>query len=484
MWGVRWRRWYRWLKTLGEDESGGRPLARGAMVAGLLAVVVLCLAFPEPRLGTLPPKKLLVIVGGLLFDAIAVSVLVVLMVSGVRMALSKGERRGERLISGITLRATWVTAIWVPAWVFALRMPSLVTVMAGCLLMATATLYLRRHAAVTADAGISLIAQSESQEPGLLTYPSQPDSALWARVLLPSVALALLLELTVTVAAMQRFRWASLLAGAFVAAVMWRLRDEWRRKASNRRAAAALMLAFVFTLVVLLPYLKSTPFSVTIGPMAKLTYGVPPKPGANTDEGWSGIILTSPKQQQKKIEIPVKKEMAPVFSGRLPQAIEIPFDGAYWYFKPPDRKPRPTARVVQGSSLKATVRSTDWYPLIMEAHQPLGTPIDLGCCGGIDIVVQSADRRDGPIALELWVRGKDMPDARGYYLGTATLPSSEVPAATRGNEAAPVEERLSYVVPSRMEGVKFDEIAVEVRSPPSRWREGAKIGIVKFVLEP
>jgi hypothetical protein len=35
-----------------------------------------------------------------------------------------------------------------------------------------------------------------------------------------------------------------------------------------------------------------------------------------------------------------------------------------------------------------------------------------------------------------------------------------------------------------MEGVKFDEIAVEVRSPPSRWREGAKIGIVKFVLEP
>ena len=275
-----------------------------------------------------------------------------------------------------------------------------------------------------------------------------------------------------------------MLAGAFVAVVIWRMRSEGTREASNRRAAAALALAFVFTLVVLLPYLKSTPFSVSIGPMAKMK-GVPARPGTSeTDEGWSGIILLSPKQEQKKIELPVKKEMAPVFSGRLPQAIEIPFDGAYWYFKPPDRKPRPTARVVQGSSLKATIRSTDWYPLIMEAHQRVGTPIDLNCCGAIDIVVQSADRRDGAIALELWVRGKGMPDGRGYYLGTATLASSEVPAAVRGNEGAPVEERLSYVVPSRMDGVKFDEIAVEVRSPPSRWREGAKVGIRKFVLEP
>ena len=422
------------------------------------------------------------IAGGLLFDAIVVSVLIALMASGLRSVFSRDEWR----ISGITLRATWVTAIWIPAWIFALKMPSLVTVLAGCFLMATGALYLRRDGEALADTGSSLFGRRENESGGrgLLTYPFEFEGEMWAQVLLPSLGLALLLELTAAVAAMRSFRWASLLAGAFVAAVMWKVRNEWRGKASNRRAAAALMMAFVFTLLVLLPYLRSTPFSVSIGPIAKAK-GLPAKPGSSdTDEGWSGIILLSPKQEQKKIELPVKKEMAPVFSGRLPQAIEIPFDGAYWYFKAPDRKPRPTARVVQGSSLKATIRSTDWYPLIMEAHQRVGTPIDLNCCGAIDIVVQSADRRDGPVALELWVRGKNMPDGRGYYLGTATLPSSEMPAAMRGNEAAPIEERLSYVVPSRMEGVKFDEIAVEFRSPPSRWREGAKIGIEKFVLEP
>jgi len=448
------------------------------MVAGLAAVVLLCLFFPEPRPGTLPLKKLLVIAGGLLFDAIAVSVLVALVVSGVRAVFSKGELR----ISAMTLRGTWVTAIWVPAWIFALKRPSPVTVLAGCFLMATGALYLRRYAATLPEEDPFKIGRDDKR--GLLSYPFEFEREMWMQVLLPSIALALLLELTATVTAMRSFGWASWLAGAFVAVVIWRMRNDGGREASNGRAAAALVMSFVFTLVVLLPYLRSAPFSVIIGPLEK-TNGLPVRHGvADTDEGWSGIILLTPKQEQKKIELPVKKALAPAFTGRLPQAIEIPFDGAYWYFKPPDRKPRPSARVVQGNSMKATIRSTDWYPLIMEALQRVGTPIDLNCCGAIDIVVQNADRRDGPIALELWVRAKNMADGRGYYLGTGTLASSVRSAAMRGNEVAPVEERLSYVVPSRMEGVKFDEIAVEFRSPPSRWREGAKIGIEKFVLEP
>src|SRR5215469_9758549 len=245
------RRWLRWRKTLDEDGSGARPFAKGAMAAGLVAVVLLCLFFPEPRPGTLPLKKLLVIAGGVLIDAIALSVLVALAVSGVRAVLSKGERRGGKLIWGITLRATWVTAIWVPAWIFALKMPSLVTVLAGCFLMATGALYLRRSAGARPEEGLSLIARSENVERGLLTYPFQFEREMWVRVLLPSIGLAALLELAATVAAMRSFGWASVLAGGFVAAVIWRTREGGIREVSNRRAAGALVMAFIFTLVVL-----------------------------------------------------------------------------------------------------------------------------------------------------------------------------------------------------------------------------------------
>ncbi|WP_263367016.1 hypothetical protein [Edaphobacter bradus] len=475
--GLRWLRWERWREAPEADEAGARPFVRGAMLAGLVAVMLLCLFFPVPRLGSLPPRKLLVIAGGLLFDAIAVSVLVALAVLGMRSVLSKGPLR----VSGMTLRATWVTAIWVPAWIFALWTPSLVTVLAGCFLMATGALYLRRYEGDAADAGFSLAARREESR-GLLTYPFQFDSELWPKVLLPSLGLALLVELTATVAAMSSFRWASLLAGMCVTLLVWRARSGGSGEASNKRAVGALALAFVSTLVVLLPYLRNPPLSRAITPMLKES-GTPASRGAaGTDDGYSGIILLTPKEEHKKIELPVRKEEATVFTGRLPQAIEIPFDGAYWYFKSPDKRPRPTARVVQGSSLKATVRSTDWYPLLMEAHQRLDPPMDLSCCGGIDIVVQNADKREGAIALELWVKGKGTPDSRGYYLGSASMQSRQTPAGARGD--TPVEERLSYVVPSRMEGVKFDEITVVVRSAPARWREGAKIGIKKFVLEP
>ena len=102
---------------------------------------------------------------------------------------------------------------------------------------------------------------------------------------------------------------------------------------------------------------------------------------------------------------PVSRD-ASVAGGRITKPMVIPFDGVYWYFKAPDRRPQASAHVVKGSSLKANVRSTDALPLLMDGHRELGQAIDLSCCSRIEIAVQNADRRSGAIYLELWLRDK------------------------------------------------------------------------------
>jgi hypothetical protein len=231
--------------------------------------------------------------------------------------------------------------------------------------------------------------------------------------------------------------------------------------------------------------------------VAKSAADAPKDPTASAD-GYSGIILLPLAEAQKKIVAPVKRDLVPHFGVKISEPMEIPFDGQYWYFKAPEKQPRPTAKVVRGSSTKALIRSTDRYPLLMEAHQKLAEPIDLGCCNVMDLVVENADRLEGAIALELWV--KKMPDAKAaaksrvnavapeqapHYLGTMVIPSSQMPIAARPNVSGKlVEEKLSFPIPAAMDGTMFDEITVVVRPAPERAKAGAQVAIKKFVLEP
>ena len=260
--------------------------------------------------------------------------------------------------------------------------------------------------------------------------------------------------------------------------------------------------AFVFTVIALIPYLRVAPFpggpfrGLRDQPLPRVA-GAMPNAQAENSEGYIGIILLPWSDEHKKISLPVKRELVPTFSTRLAEPMEIPFDGQYWFFKAPDKQPRPTAKVVKGSTLKTTIRSSDRYPLLMEAHQRLDTPMDLGCCSAMDLVVQNGDRREGTIALELWVRKR--PDGNSskervnavnaaqapHYLGTVAIPSSEQLPGLRGPATAnPAEEKLRFPVPAAMDGVMFDEIMVVVHTAPARATTGAQVAIRKFVLEP
>jgi hypothetical protein len=177
-----------------------------------------------------------------------------------------------------------------------------------------------------------------------------------------------------------------------------------------------------------------------------------------------------------------QREDAATTGGKRTQPLVIPFDGAYWYFKAPDRRPRATARIVHESSINAVIRSSDSYPLLMEAHQKLDTPIDIRCCRSVEVAVLNADRHPGPIALELWLLNKRMPGGGALYLGTADIPSSE---SDRGLiKDAPVEEVLEFRTPVGPSRWEFDEICVIVRMPPVRARVGAQIAIRRFILQP
>ncbi|QNI36702.1 hypothetical protein [Edaphobacter albus] len=411
---------------------------------------------------------------------------------------------GKRPLATPAIRAACLTALWIPAWVLFVETWSLLMIAAGVLCLLTLGWFLKR----CEIAPVQVDAASQPHEPGT---PFLFDGTPLARLLLPSLLLVLLFDAAIALAANRWFVVSSIAAGVFAGVLAWRAAT--RRVAisgapqitqkpviSNGGQAGILTTAFLLTLVALLPYLRvGQKRSGILGPTnATKASAATPKDGASSSDGYVGVILLPLSEPQKKIIAPVQHDLVPHFGVKIAEPMEIPFDGQYWYFKWPDKRPRPTARMVRGSSTKVQVSSSDRYPLLMEAHQKLAQPMDLGCCSAMDLVVENADQQEGAIALELWV--KKLPDAAASakqrvnavaleqvprYLGTVTIPSSELPMAQRLNPSGKqTEEKLQFPIPAAMDGMMFDEITVVVRTAPERARMGAKVAIKKFVLEP
>jgi hypothetical protein len=464
-----------------EGSSPALVSAWGPMVGGVVAAAtVIALICPPLRPQSLSRGRLILIAIGLLLVAVFISWV------GARMIDAFLSRRAS---SGV-VRGAWVGALWVPAWILCLEAPSVMTVLAGCFCMVSLSRSIKLYdleAATPVDGAVS----------GLPSVVFQFDWKALARVLLPSLALSLLAQAAIAAIALNRYELASILAGIAVAALVWQGSARAsgtlavRTGISNSRAIRASVLAFVFTAIVLLPYLRIEVFPG--GVIALLKRGddvdqpkikMPEESSVANNDGYTGIILLPLIEPHKKIVAPHREDPA-LALGRPREPVVIPFNGAYWYFKAPDKRPRLNARVVHGSSTKAVISSTDRYPLLMEAHQRLDVSIDLNCCSQIDIGVQNADRRDGSISLELWVKNKVLPGQPSYYLGTAVIPSSESRQKPTVDAAKiPVEETLGFPVPTAMEGIRFDEIMVIVRPAPERARMGAQIAIRQFVLRP
>src|SRR6266702_261820 len=266
----------------------------------------------------------------------------------------------------------------------------------------------------------------------------------------------------------------------------------WRWSASEPRAARwwtgthpplrQVAFAILFTALTLIPWSVGHRFDIFGAgrPYAAASPGTrAPAQAEASNSGYFGIILYPPPQK-KELGAPVLHSNS-LLSSTLAKPMKMPFDGPYWYFKN-GRRPGPKAHVARGRSTDVNVRSTDLDPLMMEAHQKLGVPIDLSTCGEIDVDLTNADTRIGEIDLALLLTDSTAPGRPGQLLHGLPIASSELDPIPANR--APVKETLRFTIPHPATVRRFDEITVAFRLAPRHGRAGAKISIDSFELMP
>jgi hypothetical protein len=206
----------------------------------------------------------------------------------------------------------------------------------------------------------------------------------------------------------------------------------------------------------------------------------PPKPTQSRDSsGYYGIVLYPPPQKK---QIVAPRPQSDSFASANAKPILIPFDGPYWYFKPPLRRPDPRAHVAHGKATDVNVRSTDSEPLLMQAHQNLGLPISLACCREIDINLTNADTRPGAISLALVLTDTASPGKPSQNLGALPIPSTQLDPMPLKRD--PVNEVLRFPIPRSAGLHQFDEITIDFQLAPRHARAAAKVSINSFELIP
>ncbi len=255
--------------------------------------------------------------------------------------------------------------------------------------------------------------------------------------------------------------------------------------AGSRQSVLLCAFAICFTMLALIPWIagKSDNSNSIAHKPALITHEAPESAVPGSD--YVGIILWPPPIKKTEI-VPPRPHSTSFAIGKPSQPVIIPFDGQYWYFKAPSRKPGPRAHVAHGKAMYINVRSTNSAPLLMEAYQNLGTAIDLECCSEIEVAITNADIRPGTIALGIRLGDSDSLGDPSLDLGERTIVSSK-PAQIPLNRP-PVDEVLRFPIPLSSVSAttirRFDEITIVFRSSQERAQVGAKVSIQSFTLIP
>lgn len=185
---------------------------------------------------------------------------------------------------------------------------------------------------------------------------------------------------------------------------------------------------------------------------------------------------------------PKKQIIAPVPAPRNYLGLEksrptvIRFDGAYWYFQPPDAEPGRTAHQAHGTPLSVNLQSSNSFPLVMEAHQRLIGPVRLSRCGEIDVTIQNRDNLRGEISLGVLLADSTLPKKATLYLGRKDIQTS-LPGFFYF-KPSPVFETLRFAVPATGAIRKFDEITIMLLPEVEHSMVGPRIAIEQFELQP
>jgi hypothetical protein len=281
----------------------------------------------------------------------------------------------------------------------------------------------------------------------------------------------------------------------------WRLDfhlDKIRRVATDirllrQRILRQYLVAVLITALTLIPFLRGESwakgFSLVLGSgsiMQERTARAQRLAAVGEDDSFVGIILLPPPQKKAEIVLP-KPHADWIGTWTESQPLVIPFDGPYWYFKPPEREPGLRAHVVRGKSTDANIHSTDRRPIVMEAHQFLGTAIDRSCCREIQVAITNADTSPGRISLGVSLVNSTLPNpslikGQAETLGVKVIQSSEPEHFSM--KRSPVEEVLTFPIPPGGKIPQFDQIRVLFLPAPERSSGAAKVAIRNFRFVP
>jgi hypothetical protein len=142
-------------------------------------------------------------------------------------------------------------------------------------------------------------------------------------------------------------------------------------------------------------------------------------------------------------------------------------------FRWPATRPPIGAVVRRGNAAELSFHTTDGWPMEMEAHQKLDPPVDIKCCGEIQLVIQNTDQYPGTISLELILIDRT----------AATNPAQSLGAVAAGSPSLSVQ-LLRFPIPRVPAIGKFDEFKVVFRRAQLRADRSARIAIERFVLVP
>ena len=202
-------------------------------------------------------------------------------------------------------------------------------------------------------------------------------------------------------------------------------------------------------------------------------------PVSRAGGGLSGVILTLPPRPHENVLPPPPARHGELLARTMPP-IRIEFDGVYWYFQAPDHGPRKDAKVVPGDPTRAQIRSTDYIPLQMEAHQHLPPFTSLDLYREIVVRMRDADHVPGLIRISLLLTTMD--GTEPLLLGTRVLAASRTQQAYADGPAT--DEDLRFAVLPAAHGRIWSEMVVRVEPERERAQAGAHVMVKNFLLEP
>ena len=191
-------------------------------------------------------------------------------------------------------------------------------------------------------------------------------------------------------------------------------------------------------------------------------------------EIFPGIILRPRPKNDMVVAppIPTRRLLDRRPNQRSVEPFSIPFDGVYWFFRRSDGTLPADAIEMQGDADSTALKTADYTAMKMEAHQYLGSQIDLSCCRAVEVVIANADRRPDTVQAELVLRDTAVAGKPEQSLGT--LPVNSTLHWYPGDNRPAVTEVLKFPLPAGLTMHSFDEITVRFHLHSPRERFSAK----------